>query len=49
MQLLYKTIGNIKMEVDDAGIVFVKNDKLKGIFTWEEIANTLSERISNAK
>ena len=49
MKSLYKTIGDKKMEVDDDGIVFVESGRVKGIFTWEEIVEVLSERINNAK
>ena len=46
MKLLYKTIANKKMEVDKDCIVFAVNGNLKGIFTWEEIADILSEKVS---
>ena len=42
----YLAINNKKIEVDDGGIVFYDADRLKGVFTWEEIAEILNKEVS---
>ena len=43
MELTYLAMKNKKLEIDGDGIVFYDADRLKEVFTWEEIADILDK------